>query len=84
MCNGGAPCTLERKRSEGILKILPLKHRERPIRAGSHENSQGVSPFLSFKEGERHIKRRIVDMDVANDVTCTRQSVITHMVIRFL
>ena len=29
-------------------------------------------------------KKRIDDMDVVNDVTDTRQSVITHVVIRFL
>ena len=30
------------------------------------------------------IRKRIVDMDVVNDVTLSRQSVITRVVIRFL
>ena len=30
------------------------------------------------------VRKRIVDMNVVNDVTCTRQSVITRVGIRFL
>ena len=30
------------------------------------------------------LRKRIVDMNVVNDVTCTRQSIITRVVIRFL
>ena len=30
------------------------------------------------------LRKRVADTDVVNDVTCTRQSVITRMVIRFL
>ena len=30
------------------------------------------------------VRKRIIDTDVVNDVTCERQSVITRVVIRFL
>ena len=38
--------------------------------------------FNSFKIG--NIRKHIADMDVVNEVTCTRKSVITHVVKRFL
>ena len=40
--------------------------------------------FTAFKNEHYFNEERIVDTDVVNDVTCTRQSVITRMVIRFL
>ena len=40
--------------------------------------------FYRLKMNIISTRKRIVDMDIVNDVTCTRQSVITRMVIRFL
>ena len=40
--------------------------------------------FIAFKMNINSIRNRIVDTDVVNDVTYTRQSVITRVVIRFL
>ena len=40
--------------------------------------------ILSPSKNIISIRKRIVDMDVVNDATCTRQSVITRVVIRFL
>ena len=51
-------------------KILFIK---RPLRV-----------FIAFKMKVMSRGKRIVDTGVANDVTCTRQSVITRVVIRFL
>ena len=39
--------------------------------------------FIAFKISFISISKCIVDTDVVNDVTCTRQSVITRVVIRF-
>ena len=38
---------------------------------------------IAFKMNIISVRKRIVDMDVVDDVTCTRQSVITRVVIRF-
>ena len=38
---------------------------------------------MAFKMNIISLRKRIVDMDVVNDVTCTCQSVITRVVIRF-
>ena len=40
--------------------------------------------FFAFKMNIISIRERIVESDVVNKVTCTRQSVITRVVIRFL
>ena len=40
--------------------------------------------FIAFKMGNSSRRKRIVDTDVVNDVTSTRQSVITPVVIRVL
>ena len=40
--------------------------------------------FIAFKMGTISRRKHIVDMDVVNDVTSTRQSVITRVVIWFL
>ena len=40
--------------------------------------------FIALKMSFISIRKCIVDTDVVNDVTCTRQSVITRVVIRFL
>ena len=40
--------------------------------------------FIVFRMDNILMRKRIVDMDVVNDVTFTRQSVITRVVIRFL
>ena len=40
--------------------------------------------FIAFKMNIISIRKCIVDMDVVNDVTCTRQSVFTCVVIRVL
>ena len=40
--------------------------------------------FIAFKMNIISARKRTVDTDVVNDVTCTRQSVITRVVIRFL
>ena len=40
--------------------------------------------FIAFKLDNISGKKHIVDTDIVNDVTATRQSVITHVVIRFL
>ena len=40
--------------------------------------------FIAFKVNIISIRKHIVDKHVVNDVTCTRKSVITHVVIRFL
>ena len=40
--------------------------------------------FIAFKMDNISIRKRIVDTDVVNDVTRSRQSVITRVVIRFL
>ena len=40
--------------------------------------------FIVFKMNISSIWKCIVDMDVVNDVTCTRQSVITRVVRRFV
>ena len=40
--------------------------------------------FIAFKMNIISIRKRVVDTDVVNDITCTRQSVITRVVIRFL
>ena len=40
--------------------------------------------FIAFKLNIISIRKGIVDTDIVNDVTFTRQSVITRMVIRFL
>ena len=40
--------------------------------------------FIAFKMGDILRRKRIVDMDVVNVVTCARQSVITRVAIRFL
>ena len=37
--------------------------------------------FIAFKTNIISLRKRFVDMDVVNDVTCTRQSVITRVVI---
>ena len=42
------------------------------------------SHFIAFKMSIFSIIKRIVDIDVVKDVTCTRQSVITRVVIRVL
>ena len=39
--------------------------------------------FGAFKINIISTRKRMVDADVVNDVTCTRQSVITRVVIRF-
>ena len=40
--------------------------------------------FIAFKMNIVLRRKRIFGTDVVNDFTCTRQSVITRMVIRFL
>ena len=40
--------------------------------------------FIAFKMNIISIRNHIADMIVVNDVTCTHQSVITRVVIRFL
>ena len=40
--------------------------------------------FIAFKMKIISLRKRIVDTDVVNDVTRSRQSVITRVVIRFL
>ena len=40
--------------------------------------------FIAFKMGNIPRRKRIVDINVVNDVTSTRRSVITRVVIRFL
>ena len=40
--------------------------------------------FVAFKMNITSLRKRIVDMDLVNDVTCTRQSVTKRVVIRFL
>ena len=40
--------------------------------------------FITFKMNITSKQKRIVNTDVVNDVTYTRQSVITRVVIRFL
>ena len=40
--------------------------------------------FIAFKMNKISIRKRIIDTDVVNDVTFTRQSVITRVVIWFL
>ena len=40
--------------------------------------------FIAFKMNTISIRKRIADTDVVSDVTCTRQGVITRVVIRFL
>ena len=40
--------------------------------------------FITFKMNKISIRKRIVDTDVVNVVTCTRQSVITRVGIQFL
>ena len=40
--------------------------------------------FIPFKINIISIRKRIVEMDVVNDVICTRPSVITRVAIRFL
>ena len=40
--------------------------------------------FITFKMNILSKRERIVDTDVVNDMKYTRQSVITHVVIRFL
>ena len=40
--------------------------------------------FYRFQKDPYFNNKRIVDMDIVNDVTSTRQSVITRVVIRFL
>ena len=40
--------------------------------------------LIAFKMIIISLRKRTVDMDVDHDVTCTRQSVIARMVIRFL
>ena len=40
--------------------------------------------FIAFELNIISIIKRIVDMDIDNDVTCTRKSVITRVVIRYL
>ena len=40
--------------------------------------------FTAFKTNIISIRKQIVDTNVVNDVTCTRQSVTTRVVIRFL
>ena len=42
------------------------------------------SHFIAFKMSIISIIKRNVDIDVVKDVTCTRQSVITRVVIRGL
>ena len=39
------------------------------------------SDFIAFKMDNISRRKHIADMDVVNDVTSTRQSVITHVVI---
>ena len=39
--------------------------------------------FIAFEMNINSVRKRIVDTDVVNDVTHTRQSVITRIVIRF-
>ena len=39
--------------------------------------------FIAFKMNIISLRKRIVDIEVVNDVTCTRQSVIVRVVIRF-
>ena len=40
--------------------------------------------FIAFKMNIISKRKRIADTDVVNDLTYTHQSVITHVVIRFL
>ena len=40
--------------------------------------------FIAFKMNIILVRKRIADMDVVKDVTYTRQSVITRVVMRFL
>ena len=40
--------------------------------------------FMAFKMNTMSIGKRIADTDAVMDVTCTHQSVITRVVIRFL
>ena len=40
--------------------------------------------FNSFKIGNILRRKHIADMDVVNEVTCKRKSIITNVVIRFL
>ena len=40
--------------------------------------------FITFKMNITSLRKSIVDMDVVHDVSYTRQSVITHVVIQFL
>ena len=40
--------------------------------------------FIAFKMIFNSTGKRIVDTDAVNDVTCTRESVITRVVTRFL
>ena len=40
--------------------------------------------FIAFRMNNILKRKHIVDTDVVNDVTCTRPSVITRVVIRFL
>ena len=42
------------------------------------------SDFISFKMYSFSKRKRMVDTDVVNYVTCTYQSVISHVVVRFL
>ena len=40
--------------------------------------------FIAFKMNIISVRKRIVDMDVVNDVTRSRRSVITRVFLRFL
>ena len=40
--------------------------------------------FIAVNMNLTSIRKHMVDTDVGNGVTCTRQSVITNLVIRFL
>ena len=40
--------------------------------------------FIAFKMNTMSIRKRIVDTDVADDVTCTCQYVFIRVIIRFL
>ena len=43
-----------------------------------------IRDFIAFKLNFISIRKHIVERDVVSDVTCTRQSVITRSVMRFL
>ena len=40
--------------------------------------------LVAFKMSIISVRKHIVDIDIVSDITCVRQRVITHVVIRFL